>query len=424
VRARPRALGLVLLAFVGAVSAQSPEIAFDEVLGLALANSPAVQAKVRELDAADSALKGAEWGRYPALSSSVATAPSPVDGKLAAGQSAPSSYVRLDQPLYAWGGIDARIMTADLQKSAAKLAIDSERNSVAERVIVAFGQIVAAQEKIAVQQDAVQRLVEFEGIIGRRLATQLSSKNDASLVHSRLQQARSELVQSSAVETRALAQLEELIGHPVKGKMRSVPSAVDWDNLDALQLSCLDAASELAAARVGRDLAENQIKQRNADLFPRVVGRVERIHAPSVGLGSTDYTQAYVVLEANFGNGFSQLEGVNESVARLQASEQQIELTRRSLLQQTSSVWGDYRSFAEQVAILNEITSENQEIVESFIRQFLAGKKSWLDVLNVERELVQSRLQISDIRATLMTAALRMQRLGGHLNLSLGSKAP
>ena len=417
------ALGVLLSTLVGSAFAQTEEFSFAQVLRLAITNSPSVQVKVRELDAADSTLKGAEWGRYPALSTSVATEPSGVDRGLSAGQSAPSSYVRLDQPLYAWGGIDARIRTAELQKSASKLAIDSELNSVADRVIGAFGQIVAAQGKSAVQQDAVSRLLEFEGIIGRRLATQLSSKNDASLVHSRLQQARSELVQSSASETRALAQLEEIIGHPVKGKMQAAPSAVDWDNLEALQLSCLDSASELASARVGRDLAENQIKQRSADLFPRVVGRLERIHAPSVGFGSSDYTQAYVVLEANLGNGLSQLEGVKESAARLQASEQQVELARRALLQQASSAWGDYRSYADQVAILKEITSENQEIVESFIRQYLAGKKSWLDVLNVERELVQSRLQVAEIRATLMTSALRLQRLGGHLDLALGSGA-
>ncbi len=417
-------LGLLLSALVGTVWAEGQELSFTEVLRLALANSPSVQAKARELDAADSTLKGAQWGRYPAFSASLATAPAAVDSNLAPSQSAPSSYLRVDQPLYAWGGIDARIKTADLQKNAAKLAIDSERNSVADRVIGAYGQIVAAQEKIGVQQDAVSRLVEFEGIIGRRLATQLSSKNDASLVNSRLQQARSELVQSHATVTRARAQLEEIIGQSLKGKMQATPAAVDWANLDALQLSCLDSASELASARVGRDLAENQIKQRSADLFPRLVGRVERIHAPSVGLGSSDYTQAYVVLEASLGNGLSALEGVNESSARLQASEQQIELTRRALMQQTASAWSDLQSYADQESILKEITSENQEIVESFIRQYLAGKKSWLDVLNVERELVQSRLQMADIRSTLMTVALRLQRLGGHLNLAVGSTAP
>lgn len=421
---RGPALGLLLSALVGSVFAQERELSFPAVLRMALANSPSVQAKARELDAADSTLKGAEWGRYPAFSASLATAPAGVDSTLAASQSAPSSYLRLDQPLYAWGAIDARIKTADLQKSSAKLAVDSEVNSVADRVIGAFGQIVAAQEKIGVQRDAVARLTEFEGIIGRRLASLLSSKNDASLVNSRLQQARSELVQSHATETRALAQLEEIIGQSVKGAMQPVPAAVDWANLDALQLSCLDSSSELASARLGRDLAQTQIKQRTADLFPRVVGRLERIHAPTVGLSSSDYTQAYVVLEASLGNGLSQLEGVNESSARLQASEQQIEITRRALLQQTASAWSDFQSYSDQEAILKEITSENQEIVESFIRQYLAGKKSWLDVLNVERELVQSRLQMADLRATLMTAALRLQRLGGHLNLAVGSKAP
>jgi len=302
-------VGLLLSALAGASYAQEREFTFTEVLRMALASSPSILSKTRELEAADSTLKGAEWGRYPALSASFATAPAAVDGTLAASQSAPSSYVRVDQPLYAWGAIDARIKTADLQKTGAKLAISTEANNVADRVISAYGQIVATQEKIGVQQDAVARLTEFEGMVGRRLASQLSSKNDASLVNSRLQQARSELVQTLAAQTRAQAQLEEIMGQSVKGKLQPVPASVDWANLDAVQLSCLDSASELASARLSRDLAENQIKQRTADIFPRLVGRLERIHAPTVGMASTDYTQAYVVLEASLGNGLVGLEG-------------------------------------------------------------------------------------------------------------------
>jgi len=389
------------------------EINFREVLNLAIANSPSIKAKEREFDASTNAHKGAEWGRYPALSLSLSSNPTGVGGNLAPGTSSPTSSLRLDQPLYAWGAIDARIRTADLQKNVAKLAIQSEVNSVSDRIIASFGQVITAQDKIIIQEEAIVRLVEFEGMIGRRLATQLSSKNDASLVNSRLQQARSELVQSRSLELRSRAQLEEITGQSVKQKLIQTPTSIGFQNLDALQLSSLDSSSEFASARLGRDLAENQVKQRSAELFPKLSGRVERVNSPSAGLV---YTQAYVVFEASLGNGLSALEGVNESSSRLLGAEQQIEATRRTLLQQAASTWADYVAYRDQTVILKDITQENQEIVASFVRQYLAGKKSWLEVLNAEREWGQSRLQMADLNASLMSATFRLQRMSGQLN--------
>lgn len=392
---------------------QAQEISFRDVLNLAIANSPSIKAKEREFDASNNAMKGAEWGRYPAFSFSLSSNPTGVGGNLAPGASSPSSSLRLDQPLYAWGAIDARIRTADIQRSAAKLAIQSEVNSVSDRIISSFSQVITAQEKIIIQDEAVSRLAEFEGMIGRRLATQLSSKNDASLVNSRLQQARSERVQLRSLELRSRAQLEEITGQTVKEKLKGSSASIGFQNLDALQIASLDSSSEFASVRIARDLAENQIKQRTAELFPKLSGRVERINSPSAGLV---YTQAYVVFEANLGNGLSQLEGVNESASRLLAAEQQIEATRRTLLQQTASSWADYVAYRDQTTILKDITLENQEIVASFVRQYLAGKKSWLEVLNAERELVQSRLQMADLQTSLMAATYRLQRLSGQLN--------
>jgi adhesin transport system outer membrane protein len=276
-------------------------------------------------------------------------------------------------------------------------------------------QVITAQEKSIIQGETVNRLVEFDGMIGRRLATQLSSKNDASLVNSRLQQARSELVQTRALELRSRSQLEELTGQSVKEKLTRSSTSLGFENLDALQMASLDSSSEFASVRIARDLAENQIKQRTAELFPKLSGRVERVNSPSAGLV---YTQAYVVFEASLGNGLSQLEGVNESSSRLLAAEQQIEATRRTLLHQTASSWADYVAYRDQTTILKDITQENQEIVASFMRQYLAGKKSWLEVLNAERELVQSRLQMADINSSLMAASYRLQRLSGQLTKS------
>ncbi len=394
----------------------SQALQFKDVAALAVANSPSIKARERDLEAANSALSGAEWLRYPSATVTLASQPSGSDGKsLPTGEGSQSSMLRVEQTVYAWGGIEARVRTSSLQRDVAAFTVQSETNTVLDRVITAFGQLQQAQERIVIQQDSVKRLKEYDAMMARRFATQIGSRNDVALVTSRLRQAESDVVQSRALRDRARAALEEITGSAIPAVQSQKPFALNFNSLDALQLTVLDAAVELRSARLQRDIAEAQVDQRTADIFPKLLARLERIHTASSNVPSVDYTQAYLVIEGTLGNGLAQVEGVRESAAKVLSAEQQVEVARRSLLQTASSAWTDYKSLEEQLPNLKEITQQNEEIVESFLRQYIAGKKSWLEVLNQERELTQSRLSLVDSYTSAISTANRILRLAGQL---------
>ncbi|HSQ04206.1 MAG TPA: hypothetical protein VLN59_09230, partial [Burkholderiales bacterium] len=54
-------------------------------------------------------------------------------------------------------------------------------------------------------------------------------------------------------------------------------------------------------------------------------------------------------------------------------------------------------------------------VYESYTRQYTAGRKTWLDVLNTVRESTQSDVAATDARAQLTGAALRLKLLTGNL---------
>jgi adhesin transport system outer membrane protein len=409
----------VALVIAGACSVApvwSQALQFKDVASLAVANSPTIKARERDLEAANSALNGAEWLRYPAMTVTLATQPSGAEGNtLPTGTGSQTSMLRVEQPLYAWGGIDARIRTSSLQRDVAAFTVQTETNTVLDRVIGAFGQMQQAQERIVVQQNSLKRLKDFDAMMARRFETQIGSRNDVALVTSRMRQAESDLVQSRALRERSRAALEEITGSAIPEVVTQKPYSLNFNSLDAVQLTVLDAAVELRNARVQRDIAEAQVEQRTADIFPKLMARVERIHSASTNLPAMDYTQAYVVLEGALGNGLAQLDGVRESSAKVLAAEQQVEATRRGLLQAVTSAWTDYKSYEEQLPNLQDITQQNEEIVESFLRQYIAGKKSWLEVLNQERELTQSRLALIDTLTSAVSTANKILRLTGQL---------
>jgi hypothetical protein len=130
----------------------------------------------------------------------------------------------------------------------------------------------------------------------------------------------------------------------------------------------------------------------------------------------------YIVgVGAQLGSGLAQIDSLAEAGSRILGAEQLFEATRRGLVQQAGSVWVEMQAYEEQLPDLTEVARQNEEIVASFIRQYIAGRKTWLDVLNSERELTQSRLTLADTRAATVSAQSRMARLAGLIRFDAAS---
>ncbi len=398
--------------FAGLVSSVSLAQSFTlrQTMVAAVATNPSIKAKARDVDAANSALSGAEWGRFPSVNMSVTS--NRLEGATQTNiNSGPTSILTVEQPLYAWGGIDARISVAGLQRDIAARALQTETNSVIDRVIAAFADLQRTQERLRIQQDALARLREFKAMIERRVATQLSSNNDMALVEARVRQALTDLTLTRSLQDKARNQLTELTSLTVTAVEPEAPRRIALNSLFGAQQAALDNAPELASSRLQIELATAQRTQRRSDIFPRLVARGEQMHTYNSQFPND--TRFYIALVGQLGSGLAQLDSLDEAAARILGTEQLFEATRRSLVQQSGSVWAEMQAYEEQLPDLTEVARQNEEIVASFIRQYIAGRKTWLDVLNSERELTQSRLTLADTRAAAISAQSRMARLAG-----------
>ena len=56
------------------------------------------------------------------------------------------------------------------------------------------------------------------------------------------------------------------------------------------------------------------------------------------------------------------------------------------------------------------------EVVESYLRQYQIGRKTWLDVLNVQREKIAALAALADVEYSVETAKVKLLTLTGHIN--------
>ncbi len=391
--------------------AASPHWPLDQALATALARHPLVRSAQAQRQAAFAEWDTADWARYPTPAAEATT-------RSAGGQ--PAALLRLDQPLWTGGRIQAGIDAAGRRFHAATAAVAERRLELAQRVAAAYAEALRQQERHGHVRTGLAEHERLLALIRRRVAQEVSSQADERLAESRHQQAASEVLGVAQAARSAQAQLASLLGEPV-------PGPVTWQGLDPLRVSAsldaaqaaaLEASALLRRLRLEEGAAEADIATRRSALAPQVVLRLE--HAR--GGGAAPDTRALIVLQAQPGAGLSAFTGVDAAVARREAARHAREAAERELRERVELDWNDWASARERFELVRRAGEITAEVFDSFARQFVIGRKSWLEVLNAVRESTQAQLAVADARAQQLAAALRLQLLTGALPVDTAAR--
>jgi adhesin transport system outer membrane protein len=165
------------------------------------------------------------------------------------------------------------------------------------------------------------------------------------------------------------------------------------------------------------EAAQAEVEVKRASYKPQVSLRYENSHAsaPLNGIPAYNTNRLMVVLEAQTGAGLSALAGVNAASARRDAARQQREAALRDLRERTTMDWDEF--LAARVRLENATLASKgaKEVFESYARQYTAGRKTWLDVLNTVRESTQSDVAATDANSQMAGAWLRLRLASGNL---------
>ena len=90
----------------------------------------------------------------------------------------------------------------------------------------------------------------------------------------------------------------------------------------------------------------------------------------------------------------------------------------RDIQEQVAMDVDDMNAARERHANAGLSKSMASEVSESYARQYVAGRKTWIDVLNAVKETTQANLAVADAEAQSMAAFQRIQlRTGQWTNI-------
>ena len=392
-------LSLAALTLMAASAQAQPVWDFGQVMRAALSSHPLVLGKRSAQAAARAEREGAEWQRYPSPSLEAST------------QSGGTSLLRVDQPLWSGGRITAGIDAAGSRLDAAGAALDEARQELALKVIAATTE--ALRQQVRQQHDAsgVKEHEKLLAMIQRRVAREVSPLADQRLAASRLYATANELSATTQALNNALAQLSQLAGQPVREIVgQGLAGAGAPASLETALAQALAYSPTLRRLVFEEETANAEIAAKRSAYMPQLTLRLES------SAGQVPDNRAMLVLLAQPGAGLSAKSGADAAVARREAARMAREAAERDVRERVTLDWNEWIAARLRLDNANRARAMSTEVSESYARQYTAGRKTWIDVLNAVREATQSELAADDARAQMLAASLRLRALSGTLS--------
>jgi adhesin transport system outer membrane protein len=426
--ARARIQGIWHRAFWGVVLCGSLSLAqgqtLESLVTTALASHPSTQAYRALEESALANLASARWHYYPTPSVALESVSTSASDSAYQGDRT-VSVLRLQQPLWTGGRLDAGLAKAEANGLASRAALDEARQQLAIRVAQSYGDWLGTHLKTLALQQGTQSHVRMRDQVKRRVELGLSSDSDLLLATGRLESLVADLALARAQNEIALARLGQLVGRQMdplalSGAIAS-PLPVGRD-VQALLDSASPKHPSLRKARAQAQMQESVVAERHADLSPEVYLRAEQQYGNHSVTHAGPQSRLLLGLSSRFGAGLSSQSGIESARAQHQAALAEVEVQSRNVIEQIVADQTLAVASAQRLESLKASLAVAAQVSDSYDRQFLAGRKTWLDVMNAARELIQTQVQIADSRATELVTSWRLVVHTQGLAAAIGSE--
>lgn len=385
---------------------KNPVLSVDMALALALKTHPLILSAEGQFQAAKSELNASRWSRFPTVSA----------GTQENADKIKQDTTTVNLPLWAGGRINAEIDLAKSVRDGALSGVSEAQQTVMLETVSQFFDYFKSEKKLQISRDNVDEHQRLYEIIERRVAAATSPDVDSMLALARLQYARSAEIQSKTKRNIAKSSLELLVDKgvdAVKVFRRPEPFKIGID--EAVSIGIL-VSPKIARIKSEADGFEANVRSARSVLYPQVSLGYEygKTHG-GISDGLID-EETFVTVQFQPGAGLSVASSVTAAKQRKLAALDTLEAEKRELRRQIKFAWNEYVSASIQLEPSKMLVEATGSVVESYLRQYAVGKKSWLDVLNAQREATQAKNTLVDYEVLYLTSLYRLKIILNEIN--------
>jgi outer membrane protein, adhesin transport system len=306
---------------------------------------------------------------------------------------------RLQQPLWTGGRLSAVLEKARSVVQVREAAVAESRLQLALTTVENWGAWCSAEGRMRAVERSYALHQSLRARVSRRVDEGASAKAELVMTDGRVAQTALQLQNQKTQSEAARSRLAQLLGKPMP--YSHCPEWTGLMPLNAMSLQeltdgSLDKHPFLLRLRAQIQQAKFEVEERKADLWPEVFLRAERQYGNSSLANAPATNRVFVGFNTRLGAGASTFQQIDASLQKVQAAEQEVLGAQRKVTEQLESVWIQLQDVQQRLPALNRQAESNMATQEAWTRQFLEGRKSWLEVMNAARESMQAEIDLAD----------------------------
>lgn len=400
-------LGLALLTIpCAAVSESNSGTNFSTALNAMLERHPALLGKQAQIESKEFLLKSAEAERYPSLNVSYGEDRD---------NNQEGAFI-LKQPLWAFGRIDAGIDYANIDVTAESIDKLRLTRQLLEDTAIAYAKVIGVQDQLHIIKENILKYQEFVEQVERRKIGRLASETDTQLAASRLIQAQAQEIQTQGDLRDALMVLQTLTQLPIESVHPISSDVFQYLSDDtAMREIILKQSAEVQYKEQLVDLALKDVHRKRSNFMPTLY--VKFSHEYSDSATYPDESRLTLVMEGSLeGMGLINMYQEQSSASQLHAAQRDVEVTQFDLRNRLNTLLLNRKTQQSLIDIHQSSIDTLNATLASYQRQYQSGRKEWLDVLNVQREITEQKISQSKAKNSLLINLLSLVALTGGLD--------
>lgn len=354
---------------------------------------PTISAGRAQVRAARADLRAAKNLRLPSLG---------VQGVALGTGNGIGSQIVVDQPIFSFGKIGANIDRAEAQRTVREAQVDETVQAVALDTVDAYFTIARLAKRQAILQRSLDDHNDLLQTIDRRVKQEVSPRADYELAMSRTAQVEQELALTIAQRDASIQRLYQLVGDAAydAGSVPPYDPAVHHpDPTGAVEqaITCSPRRLRLTAETI---VARAETRQAKKAILPQLSAQFSY----NDNLGA----RAGLAVTAQTSGGLSNFAAAEAAAARETGTQFDVTTAERELRERISADLVENAAARRRISSSATASTSAELVTESFKRQFIAGRRTWLDVMNATREATAAELATADAEFGAMASAARI----------------
>jgi len=254
----------------------------------------------------------------------------------------------------------------------------------------------------------------------------IDRKADLDQVMARLALAESDVVVSEANLADAETDYQLVVGREPSHLFKPNPvDSVIPAALEEAQQMAVDNYPILKSAKADLEAREYQYKVAQSNYYPKLDLVAEQKWEEDVEYpGYAEELSATAVLRFNIFNGFKDKARIAETCYLVKEAREIMNNTHREVIEAIRLSWVAYQSTQNRINYLKDYVKATGSTAEAFSKQWTIGRRTMFDVLDIEAELINAKIDLVNSQYDNQYAQYRILSNMGQLVHTLGLQWP